>query len=45
MIKIMDLLSELKATSHENREQLEPVQEVIVDRPRGFWGWITSLFT
>ena len=36
---------ELKATSHENREQLEPVQEVIVDRPRGFWGWITSLFT
>ena len=24
---------ELKATSHENREQLEPVQEVIVDRP------------
>ena len=36
---------ELKATSHENREQLAPVQEVIVDRPRGFWGWITSLFT
>ena len=36
---------ELKATSHENREQLEPVQEVIVDRPRGFWGWITRLFT
>ena len=36
---------ELKATSHENREQLEPVQEVIVDRPRGFWGWIISLFT
>ena len=36
---------ELKATSYENREQLEPVQEVIVDRPRGFWGWITSLFT
>ena len=36
---------ELKATSHENREQLEPVQEVIVDRPRGFWGWLKSLFT
>ena len=36
---------ELKATSHENREQLEPVQEVIVEKPKGFWGWITSLFT
>lgn len=36
---------ELKPTSHENREQLEPVQEVIVDRPRGFWGWLKSLFT
>ena len=36
---------ELKATSHENREQLEPVQEVIVEKPKGFWGWLKSLFT
>ena len=36
---------ELKPTSYENREHLEPVQEVIVDRPRGFWGWLKSLFT
>ena len=36
---------ELKPTSYENRERLEPVQEVIVERPRGFWGWLKSLFT
>ena len=36
---------ELKPTSHENRERLEPVQEIIVEKPRGFWSWLKSLFT
>jgi translation initiation factor IF-2 len=36
---------ELKPTSHENRERLEPVQEIIVEKPKGFWSWLKSLFT
>ena len=33
------------ARAKENDEDVVEIQEVEVEKPRGFWGWLGSLFT
>jgi ribosomal protein S13 len=33
------------ARATENDEDIVEIQEVEVEKPRGFWGWLGSLFT